>query len=159
MSSTTTTAEEDPFAILGETLDTAADSLEAASTDARASAHRAAARTKRVIGSGAYSISYGLAYGTVFAATYLHDLMPVGSAVQRGFADGAHDALEARRLRQLLQDGAHAEVDHARMPETDDEVANEDGHAAPTESAKRANINRKTRHTVERRADGFEKKL
>ena len=85
--------------------------------------------------------------------------MPVGSAVQRGFADGADDALETRRRRHLLRDGAHTEVNHVRTPETHDEVADEDPQAAPAKSAKRANINRKTRQTVDKRADGFEEKL
>lgn len=117
MSSSTATAE-DPFAILGETLETAASALDLPTAHARESAHRAAATTKRVVGSGMYSASYALAYGAVFAATYVHDLMPKGSAVQRGFSDGAQDALSSRarrlELKQDLAEGSVATADDAR---------------------------------------------
>ncbi|MBV8612832.1 MAG: hypothetical protein JOY66_03550, partial [Acetobacteraceae bacterium] len=156
MSTTTATAEADPFAILGDALETAADSLETASTDARASAHRASAGTKRVIGSGAYSISYGLAYGAVFTATYLHDLMPIGSAVQRGFADGAHDALEARKRRMMLRQ-PHEDGHGADLHEAHAHCAEDERPAAATKTAKRATISRKTRQAVDKRAYGFEK--
>ncbi|GJE28133.1 hypothetical protein [Methylobacterium organophilum] len=102
MSSSTATAE-DPFTILGETLETAAGALDAPTVHARESAHRAAATTKRVVGSGVYSVSYALAYGAVFAATYVHDLLPEGSAVQRGLSDGSDDALSSRSRRHLLK--------------------------------------------------------
>ncbi|SDN70617.1 hypothetical protein SAMN05216360_110202 [Methylobacterium phyllostachyos] len=103
---------QDPFAILGETLETAAGALDVPTAQARESAHRAAATTKRVVGSGVYSLSYALAYGTVFAATYVHDLLPEASAVRRGLSDGGHDALSARARRILLQEEAAAT--HAR---------------------------------------------
>lgn len=125
MSSSTATAE-DPFAILGETLETAASALDVPTAHARESAHRAAAQTKRVVGSGMYSVSYALAYGAVFAATYVHDLLPDGSAVQRGLSDGTHDALSARDRRTLLKkdssthraatEGHHAPEAHGTAP-------------------------------------------
>ncbi|KTT67888.1 hypothetical protein, partial [Sphingomonas endophytica] len=53
-----------------------------------------------------YSLSYAVAYGAVFAATYVHDLMPDSSAVQRGLSDGAHDALASRSRRNALKQDA-----------------------------------------------------
>ena len=121
---TSAAATQDPFAILGETLETAAGALDVPTAQARESAHRAAATTKRVVGSGVYSFSYALAYGTVFAATYVHDLLPEGSAVRRGLSDGGHDALSARARRILLQEDAAAT--HARTGSTE---AREGQHA------------------------------
>ncbi|MGY2048785.1 hypothetical protein [Methylobacterium sp. JK268] len=129
MSATTANAE-DPFAILSETLETAATALDVPTAHARESAHRAADTTKRVVGSGVYSVSYALAYGAVFAATYVHDLMPGGSAIQRGFADGAHDALTARSLRTTLKKEA------AAAPEA--QAGDPGAGTAPTQAAHEA---------------------
>lgn len=122
---TSAATAQDPFAILGETLETAAGALDVPTAQARESAHRAAATTKRVVGSGVYSLSYALAYGTVFAATYVHDLLPEGSAIRRGLSDGGHDALSARSRRILLQEEAAAA--HARTGST--EAHGEESHA------------------------------
>jgi len=84
-----------------------------------------------VVGSGVYSLSYALAYGTVFAATYVHDLLPEGSTVRRGLSDGGHDALSARARRILLQEEEAAT--HARTGSTEahGEASQENGaHAA-----------------------------
>ncbi|MCJ2136004.1 hypothetical protein MKK69_18445 [Methylobacterium sp. J-026] len=129
MSSSTATAQ-DPFAILGETLETAAGALDVPTAHARESAHRAAATTKRVVGSGVYSLSYALAYGSVFAATYVHDLLPDGSAVRRGLSDGSHDALSARSRRILLKEEAAASVPPTDLHGSPDPHAAE-SHGAP----------------------------
>lgn len=151
MSSSTATAE-DPFAILGETLETAASALDLPTAHARESAHRAAATTKRVVGSGMYSVSYALAYGAVFAATYVHDLMPHGSAVQRGFSDGAQDALSARSRRlDLRHEAAGATASEAHESH---EAPHRDGadHEAKSHEPKE----REAKQSVEALADRFE---
>ena len=127
--STSERTAEDPFAILGETLEAAANSMDTAETRARNSAHRAADATKRVVGSGTYSTSYGLAYGAVWIGTYLHDLMPPGGVVQRGFTDGAHDALAARILRLTL--GEEQAAPHADQPSDEAAGKASRSHAAP----------------------------
>ena len=124
-------ATQDPFAILGETLETAAGALDVPTAQARESAHRAAATTKRVVGSGVYSLSYALAYGTVFAATYVHDLLPESSTVRRGLSDGGHDALSAHARRILLQEEAGAS--HARTGSA--EPHGEDSHVDAAHAA------------------------
>jgi hypothetical protein len=156
--STTATNAEDPFAILGETLETAASSLEATTKRARASAHNAAATTKRVVGSGAYSISYALAYGAVFTATYLHDLMPVGSAVRRGFDDGTHDALTARNRRRQLESGEAAGDAAAREPPATEKAAPPSSSRRRSSPAKRTGVTGKTKQRVDKLAAGYEGK-
>jgi hypothetical protein len=161
MSASDNTAE-DPFAILGETLETAADSMEETKARARGSARRAAAATKRVVGSGSYSASYGLAYGIVWMGTYLHDLLPTGGSIQRGFDDGSHDAIAARNRRRALRE-EEAEVEDAD-PESPPAAAAPRKAPARTKaapakaaaSAKRERVSAKTRAAVDKRADDFE---
>jgi hypothetical protein len=160
--STSDRTTEDPFLILGETLETAADSVESMDVRARNSAHRAADATKRAVGSGAYSTSYGLAYGAVWLGTYLHDMMPPGGVIQRGFADGTHDALAARILRLAvgeqqaaeLQDYPRNEADSERPP---DPAPRKSMHANGA-AAKRSRISTMSRKTVDKLADGYDHK-
>ena len=161
--STSERTVEDPFAILGETLESAANSMEGGEARARSSAHRAADATKRVVGSGAYSTSYGLAYGAVWIGTYLHDLLPPGGVVQRGFADGAHDSLAARILRLALAEEQAAHRHDEPLETTDAEPA----HAAATPhprsrvngaGVKRGRVSAKMRDSVDKMADTFEHK-
>jgi hypothetical protein len=159
--STSERIAEDPFAILGETLETAANAMETGEARARNSAHRAADATKRAVGSGAYSTSYGLAYGVVWIGTYLHDMMPPGGVVQRGFTDGAHDALAARILRLAV--GEEKAAEHKEEP-----VPDADGEAAPPGAAVRhsprargaaarnGRASGKTRHAHDKMAGPFE---
>ncbi len=162
-------AAENPFAILGETLETAADSMNDTKARARGSARRAAAATKRVVGSGTYSTSYGLAYGVVWVGTYLHDLLPTGSSIQRGFDDGSHDAIAARDRRRALRE-EEVELEGAEVEDTDEEAppaaapaprkaaARKAASAKPAASAKRERVSPKTRAAVDKRADDFEEK-
>lgn len=154
---------EDPFAILGETLETAADSMNDTKARARGSARRAAAATKRVVGSGTYSASYGLAYGVVWVGTYLHDLLPTGSSIQRGFDDGSHDAIAARDRRRALRE-EEAEIEDADQeappaaPAPRKAAARKAASAKTAASAKRERVSPKTRAAVDKRADDFEEK-
>jgi hypothetical protein len=162
--STPEQTEEDPFAILGETLENAAKSMDSVEGRARTSAHRAADATKRAVGSGAYSTSYGLAYGAVWIGTYLHDLMPPGGVIQRGFADGAHDALAARILRLAVGEQRAAGHDHDLAEEADVEAsppnpAPRGSSHANGASAKRGRVSSRTRGHVDKMANSFAHKV
>ena len=119
------------------------------------------AATKRVVGSGTYSASYGLAYGVVWVGTYLHDLLPNGSSIQRGFDDGSHDAIAARDRRRALRE-EEAEVEEAdpdvapAAPAPRKAAARSKAAPAKAASAKRERVSPKTRAAVDKRADDFE---
>ena len=94
----TETGSSDPktFSMLGETLDSAAEALEAASVNLAKSAKKAAKTTKSAIGIGFHKAAYGISYGVVYAAVFLVELLPDEHVIRRGFVEGAEAALDAR---------------------------------------------------------------
>lgn len=81
--------DSDPFAILGEALESAAETLGDATSNARASAKIAARKTRETIGAGVYKTAYGVSYGLVFGAVFLTELLPEDHIVRRGLEEGA----------------------------------------------------------------------
>ena len=101
----TETGSSDPktFSMLGETLDSAAEALEAASVNLAKSAKKAAKTTKSAIGIGFHKAAYGISYGVVYAAVFLVELLPGEHVIRRGFVEGAGAALDARRKPKHLK--------------------------------------------------------
>lgn len=97
MSATETVDVHDRGALEGVStaVENAIDYIGNAGASAGASVKSAAGKAGEVIGAGAYKGAYGASYGVVFAAVFLKELLPTGSAVRRGFEDGAHAAFEA----------------------------------------------------------------
>ena len=85
------------FHILGDTLESAAETLEEVTANAQDSAKRAAAVTKSALGNALYKTCYGIAYGAVYSSVFLVEILPDGSTLKRGFTEGAESALEARK--------------------------------------------------------------
>jgi hypothetical protein len=102
MSTTKTqTVESNPFAAIGEVLETAASRFEEGTSNARENAKHAADSTKKAVTSGLYNGSFGLSYGIVFATVYVTELLPKDSVVRRGLEDGADAAFEAHEKRAV----------------------------------------------------------
>jgi len=105
------------FHILGDTLESAAETFEEATTNARASATRAAGVAKSALGTALCKTCYGLSYGAVYSAVFLVELLPEGGKVRKAFTDGAEAALADRKKaleqqgRQAPEGKAHREVE------------------------------------------------
>jgi hypothetical protein len=84
------------FHILGDTLESAAETFEEATANAHDSAKRAAVVTRSALASALYKTCYGISYGAVYSSVFLVELMPEGGTLKKGFTDGAEKALEAR---------------------------------------------------------------
>jgi hypothetical protein len=85
------------FHILGDTLESAAETFEEATTNAHDSAKRAAEVTKSALSCALYKTCYGIAYGAVYSSVFLVEIMPEGGNLKRGFTEGAESAIEARK--------------------------------------------------------------
>ena len=85
------------FHILGDTLESAAETFEEATANAHDSAKRAAEVTKSALSNALYKTCYGLAYGAVYSSVFLVEIMPDGGNLKRGFTEGAESALGARK--------------------------------------------------------------
>lgn len=85
------------FHILGDTLESAAETFEEATANAHDSAKRAAVVTKSALANALYKTCYGISYGAVYSSVFLVELIPDGSRVRRSFEEGAEAALEARK--------------------------------------------------------------
>ncbi len=84
-----------PLSILGEALESAAESFGAASVNARASAKGAAKKVKNGFGAGVYHAAYGISFGLVYGAVFVTELLPEDNVVRRGFEEGAEAARDA----------------------------------------------------------------
>lgn len=96
MATATATKTGNPFAALGEALESAAGRFEKGSDHARQSAINAAGNTQRIFKTGLYNTAYGLSYGLVFATVYVTELLPKDGVLRRGLEDGADAALDAQ---------------------------------------------------------------
>jgi hypothetical protein len=85
------------FHILGDTLESAAETFEEATANAHDSAKRAAEVTKSALSNALYKTCYGIAFGAVYSSVFLVEIMPDGGNLKRGFTEGAESALEARK--------------------------------------------------------------
>ena len=85
------------FHILGDTLESAAETFEEATANAHDSAKRAAEVTKSALATALYKTCYGISYGAVYSSVFLVELMPEGGNLKRGFTEGAESAIEARK--------------------------------------------------------------
>jgi len=85
------------FHILGDTLESAAETFEEVTANAHDSAKRAAAVTRSALANAVYKACYGIAYGAVYSSVFLVEIMPEGGNLKRGFTEGAESALEARK--------------------------------------------------------------
>jgi hypothetical protein len=85
------------FHILGDTLESAAETFEEATANAHDSAKRAAVVTKSALANALYKTCYGISYGAVYSSVFLVEIMPDGGNLKKGFTEGAESALEARK--------------------------------------------------------------
>jgi hypothetical protein len=85
------------FHILGDTLESAAETFEEVTANAADSAKRAAGVTKSALCNALYKTCYGIAFGAVYSSVFIVEMMPAGSKVRRGFEEGAEAALAARK--------------------------------------------------------------
>jgi hypothetical protein len=102
------------FSVLGDTLESAAETFEEATANSRDSAKRAAATTKRALGNGVHKTAYGVAFGLVYSAVFVTEMLPKSNLIRRGFVEGTEAALDSRRKAQTTRKATKtAEVDGA----------------------------------------------
>ena len=140
MATKTKAAPATVFSVLGDTLESAAESFEEATANSRDSAKRAAATTKRALGIGVHKAAYGVAFGLVYSAVFITEMLPKGNLVRRGFIEGTEAALDSRRKAQTLREKKHA------GPKAD-------GTGAPKRKSKPSS---RARKVVEKRAANFD---
>lgn len=85
------------FHILGDTLESAAETFEEVTANAHDSAKRAAGVTKSALYNALFKTCYGISYGAVYSSVFLVELLPAGSKVRSAFTEGAESALEDRK--------------------------------------------------------------
>jgi hypothetical protein len=141
MATKTKAAPATVFSVLGDTLESAAESFEEATANSRDSAKRAAATTKRALGIGVHKAAYGVAFGLVYSAVFITEMLPKGNMIRRGFIEGTEAALDSRRKTQTLREKKKAE------PKTESEPA------APKRKSKPSS---RARKVVEKRAASFD---
>src|ERR1700761_5323358 len=108
MATKTKAAPATVFSVLGDTLESAAESFEEATSNSRDSAKRAAATTKRAIGIGVHKAAYGIAFGLVYSAVFITEMLPKGSLIRRGFIEGTEAAMTSRRKAQAVREAKKA---------------------------------------------------
>jgi hypothetical protein len=90
-----------PLSVLGEALESAAETFGDATTNARASAKVAAKKVRSTLSTGAYKSAYGVSYGVVFGGVFLKELLPENNTLRRGFEEGAEAAFDAVASRKV----------------------------------------------------------
>lgn len=146
MATKTKAAANSVFSVLGDTLESAAESFEEATANSKDSAKRAAATTKRALANGVHKTAYGLAYGIVYSAVFVNELMPKGSLIRRGFEEGSEAAIDSRRKAQLTRETAKEEK-AAKAEKAD---------GARPAAPKKKKASSRVRKTVDSRAAQFE---
>jgi hypothetical protein len=84
----------DPLNGVANALEAALKAAKDGSTDARAAAENAIPAATRFVARLVYTTSYTVAYGVVFPSMLIAKSVPTDSLISRGFADGAHAAVE-----------------------------------------------------------------
>jgi len=148
MATKTKAAANSVFSVLGDTLESAAETFEEATANSRDSAKRAAATTKRVFGNGVHKTAYGIAFGLVYAGVFVTELLPSGNLIRRGFVEGTEAAIDSRRKAKIAP---RKTVKKAGKDEPADEAK-----AAPAASKKKPKTSARVRKTVNSRADEFD---
>jgi hypothetical protein len=95
------TLDTNPLSVLGEALESAAETFGKATTNASASAKVAAKKVRKTFGTGVYKTAYGISYGLVYSAVFVTELLPEDNVLRRGFEEGAEAALDAAASRRL----------------------------------------------------------
>jgi hypothetical protein len=147
MATKTKAAANTVFSVLGDTLESAAETFEDATANSRDSAKRAAATTKRALGNGVHKTAYGVAFGLVYSAVFVTEMLPKGNIIRRGFIEGTEDALDSRRKAQSVRKPA--------------KTAGMDGAAhnvkpAPAAAKKKPKTSARVRKAVDSRAAQFD---
>jgi hypothetical protein len=148
MATKTKAAANTVFSVLGDTLESAAETFEEATSNSRDSARRAAATTKRALGNGVHKTAYGVAFGLVYSAVFITEMLPKGNIIRRGFIEGTEAAIDSRRKAQ-----------NARKVVSKGEKVNK-AEPAPVKPAapakKKTKTSARVRKTVDNRAAQFE---
>jgi hypothetical protein len=147
MATKTKAAAATVFSVLGDTLESAAETFEEATANSRESAKRAAATTKRVLGNGVHKTAYGVAFGLVYSAVFVTEMLPKGNVIRQGFIEGTEAALDSRRKAQSKREGA------SKKKAAPEPAPATNGTAA---AKKRAKTSGRVRKAVEKRADQFD---
>jgi Flp pilus assembly protein CpaB len=95
--------------------DKTADAFRRGSMDAKQAAEQAIPNAKNFMAKGVFVTSYYLAFGAVYSAEVIKDMLPSDSVVIDGFREGAKAAHEAR-ARYLANKAARAEQAGEAMP-------------------------------------------
>jgi hypothetical protein len=91
----------DPLKSVANALETALQAAKDGSADAKAAAENAIPAATRFVARLVYTTSYTVTYGVVFSSMMVAKSLPADNAIIRGFADGAHAAVE--KVEQLKQ--------------------------------------------------------
>jgi len=147
MATKTKAAANTAFSVLGDTLESAAETFEEATANSRDSAKRAAATTKRALGNGLHKTAYGVAFGLVYSAVFVTEMLPKGNLIRRGFIEGTEAALDSRRKAQT-----------GRKPAKKTEKPEPARTVKPTFAAakKKPKTSARVRKTVDNRAAQFD---
>jgi hypothetical protein len=82
--------------VLSDIAASAADGFRRAKQDAADAAERTAPAIKRSLSKSAYTLAYCLAFGAVYSAEVVKEMLPEDGVILQGFRDGAGAARETR---------------------------------------------------------------
>ena len=145
MATKTKAAANTVFSVLGDTLESAAETFEEATANSRDSAKRAAATTKRALGNGVHKSAYGIAFGLVYAGVFVTEMLPKENLIRRGFVEGTEAAIDSRRKAKTAPRKA---AKKAESTETE--------KPAPVAAKKKPKTSARVRKTVDNRAAQFD---
>jgi len=144
MATKTKAAANSVFSVLGDTLESAAETFEEATANSRDSAKRAAATTKRALGNGVHKTAYGVAFGLVYSAVFVTEMLPKSNLIRRGFIEGTEAALDSRRKAQTERKSTKKEAPAAAVK------------PAPVAAKRKPKTSARVRKTVDNRAAQFD---
>lgn len=94
--------------VLSDIAASAKDGFRRAKQDAADAAERTAPAIKRSLSKSAYTLAYCLAFGAVYSAEVVKELLPEDGVLRQGFHDGAEAARETRATHRGPEPAAAA---------------------------------------------------
>ena len=157
MAKTASKEESNPFSVLGDALESAADTFEEATTTASSSAKKAAGSAKRAFYNGVHKTAYYSSYGVVYATVFLTELWPNDNPWRVGLEEGAAAALEERQRVRAIQAEKKASLESVEKEAAAEKVEPEvKAEPAPVKAKRGRKPKPKAPKAAETRAAAFE---
>lgn len=160
MAKTATKEESNPFSVLGDALESAAETFEEATSNAKSSAKKAAGTTKRAFCNLVHKTAYYSSYGVIYSSVFLTELWPTDNPWRVGLEEGATAAIDDRKKARELKPSKKKEVAHEEMseeaPKAKSKAKAAKAEPAPAPATRGRKPKAKAPKAAQDRADAFE---